>query len=445
MAARILTFAVAVAATCESSLASTFEEYMIRFGRAYDNQSPEYEHRRSLFEHRLELIRAHNSKPYRLWEATTNELTDRTEVELSQLRGWRRAGDANAGESFTALLTQKVQASKALPEIVDWQHLVALSHVPDQGACGSCWAVSAATVLQAHNEIHRADNRTFSAQQLVNCVQNPKKCGGSGGCDGATVELAMEYAVKSGLADAREVPYAGRDQTCASSSALTYLVDRAIGAVTRRFVAGSQTTGADFGLYGYSKLPENMAFPLMQALVAGPVAISVAASGWSMYGSGVFNDCAKDAEIDHAVVLIGYGQAQVSSFGWMLGQADWFRHRGTQESSKYETTKYWTVQNSWGSRWGERGRIRLFRHNTPQADEEYCGIDRDPKVGTACEPYPDSVRVCGMCGILYDSVTPHFAPLRATRKVAQAPSSDAGLRGSRLGTTLPPWGLDVLK
>ena len=31
-------------------------------------------------------------------------------------------------------------------------------------------------------------------QELVDCVPNPKSCGGTGGCSGATVELAMSYA-----------------------------------------------------------------------------------------------------------------------------------------------------------------------------------------------------------------------------------------------------------
>lgn len=32
------------------------------------------------------------------------------------------------------------------------------------------------------------------------------------------------------------------------------------------------------------------------------------ATGWEMYLEGVFGDCSKDAVIDHAVTLIGYGK-----------------------------------------------------------------------------------------------------------------------------------------
>ena len=36
-----------------------------------------------------------------------------------------------------------------------------------------------------------------------------------------------------------------------------------------------------------------------------------------------------------------------------------------------------------------------------------------PQEGSACKPYPKSVTVCGMCGILYDSVAAHFDPAAA--------------------------------
>lgn len=434
MALCVFSLSAATLFAYANGLATTFEDYIATFRRVYSVGSPEYESRRALFEHRLELIHAQNSDPNRLWQATTNELTDRNDDELSRLRGWRRVGgDADGRRGGTVLLTERVHASKSLPNSVDWQHLLTLSHVPDQGSCGSCWAVSAATVLQAHHEIYMAGNRTFSAQQLVNCVQNPKKCGGSGGCDGATVELAMSYVLQSGLADTREVPYAGRDQLCAvASPAPPTLVERAVGAVNavaQRLTGAKQLGGVSFGFNGYSKLPENRARPLMHALLSGPVAISVAAARWSWYGTGIFNDCPKDTEIDHAVVLVGYGHAAVSSFDWMLGQTDWFLQGRAQSSVEYKTTKFWTIQNSWGPRWGEHGRIRLFRHDTPAADEEYCGVDRDPKSGVACEPYPDSVPVCGMCGMLYDSVTPHFSQWSVNKESEHIDFKDSGLRG----------------
>jgi len=42
----------------------------------------------------------------------------------------------------------------------------------------------------------------------------------------------------------------------------------------------------------------------------GPLAILVAADGWEMYESGVFDGCAQgtqNVDLDHVVVLVGYG------------------------------------------------------------------------------------------------------------------------------------------
>ena len=120
----------------------------------------------------------------------------------------------------------------------------------------------------------------------------------------------------------------------------------------------------------------------MRALVEkGPVAISVAATPWQSYTAGIFDGCEPDSVIDHAVVLVGYG------------------------NDDKVKEKYWTIQNSWGD-WGEDGRIRILRRDS---DETECGIDHQPEVGTGCDGGPKQVTVCGMCGILYDTIVPLFA------------------------------------
>jgi len=279
---------------------------------------------------------------------------------------------------------------------VDWKHLEAMRNVQDQGSCGSCWAVSSATALRAHSELFQTD-RTFSAQQIVDCTPNPKNCGGTGGCGGATAELAMEYVARKGLAEEAVIAYTAKDGVCshnATAALLSKKVSRnlrstpAAGPAEPVMAADSGTSmatgGALFGMTGWHKLAENQVVQLKLAVAQeGPVVVSVAASSvWNVYASGVMSACDKDAVINHAVVLAGYGGS------------------GPE--------KYWTIQNSWGPGWGENGFGRLTRLSDAE-EQSYCGWDRSPEQGTACKGGPSKVWVCGSCGILYDSVVPRFA------------------------------------
>jgi len=111
----------------------------------------------------------------------------------------------------------------------------------------------------------------------------------------------------------------------------------------------------------------------------GPIAVSVDASAWSAYHSGIFDGCnQKKPDIDHAVTLVGYGVDN--------GQS------------------YWLIRNSWSASWGENGYIRLARSSS---EEQKCGTDTTPCNGSACAGTCDTpVNVCGTCGVLYDSSYP---------------------------------------
>ena len=198
-------------------------------------------------------------------------------------------------------------------------------------------------------------------------MSNPDKCGGTGGCEGATAVLGFGYVTEYGLSSESDYPYAGRDERCSKPSSPTAKVN------------------------GTVKLKTNDADALMQAVATvGPVSISVAADTWSFYSGGVFDGSMGsgcDVDIDHAVQLVGYGK--------------------DSDSGKY----YWLVRNSWGSGWGEKGYIRVLR--TP--GNEPCDYDKTPLDGNcgesgACK-CPDKVQYCGTCGILSESSYPTGASL----------------------------------
>ena len=192
------------------------------------------------------------------------------------------------------------------------------------------------------------------------CAPNPDSCGGTGGCYGSTAELAFDYVANSkGMFEEYQygyTSYSGQNAACLTPAANPVAT-----------------------IDGYVQLPQNDYSSLMNAVAEiGPIAISVDASSWGAYESGIFNGCNQvNPDIDHAVVLVGYGVE--------MGQ------------------NYWTVRNSWSPAWGEKGYIRLSRDAN---EDELCGIDTDPSDGIACAGETEPLKVCGTCGIIFDSAYP---------------------------------------
>ena len=236
-----------------------------------------------------------------------------------------------------------------------------VSPVKNQGGCGSCWAFSATESIESNVALATGKLPVLAPQELVDCVTNPKHCGGTGGCEGATQPLGFAYVKSHGMAASSTYPYTAHDGKCSYSK-----------------------SDEVAGIKSFVRLPTNNYTALMHAVATvGPIAISVDAEPWSFYSHGVFDGGAFSKKcgttIDHAVQLVGYG---------------------TDDASGKD---YWLVRNSWGEGWGESGYIRVERFGE---GNEPCGEDKRPGDGTACQPLPKEIKVCGMCGILSDSSYP---------------------------------------
>lgn len=116
----------------------------------------------------------------------------------------------------------------------------------------------------------------------------------------------------------------------------------------------------------------------------GPIGLSLAAGKWPYYEKGVYED--EETKVDHAVVLVGYGE------------------------DKKTKEKYWKIRNSWGVQFGEHGYIRVKRSDD---DDTNCGMDDDPLQGVACALDENGkmkdvkpVKVCGTCAVLFDASYP---------------------------------------
>jgi len=347
----------------------SFAQFSSDFGRNYVSGSAEYKSRAATFEaslNRIHMVNAKNQREGRKWSAGVHEFMDWTHAERTSLKGYKPNRGPRSHARISALQlseSSKVQLNmswsmSASGGVVDSGSSVSLRN---QGTCGSCWAISAVEAVEAR----LPGSPKVSAQALVDCVPNPRHCGGSGGCDGATGELAYEYVRDHGLPLESSYAYTGKGDSCHADTAYP--------------------TNQRVRISGWTNLESNKAQPLMDALYnSGPVVVAVDADSWFDYDNGVFDGCKKDAILDHAVLAKGYG-----------GEGDGM---------------WWRIQNSWGSSWGEEGHIRLKRRD-PEAESAYCGRDTKPSDGLGCDGGPAEVTVCGECGLLMDPIYPEGVTL----------------------------------
>ena len=340
----------------------TFDQFVTDFNHKFSTE--EHSTREAIFNQELARVIKHNQGKAD-WKETITSTSHMTLKEKNSRLGRSKAVHQAHNPKHLKQLPKdfKLDAISSLPKDVDWRNTPnVVSAVKDQGHCGSCWAFAASAVLESHVALSTGLLYNLSPQQIAMCSPNPDSCGGTGGCNGATSEIAFDYvAGMSGILEEYQLGYSAYSGTNSACG----------------FDAADATPVATID--GYVKLAENNYTSLMNAIAkVGPIAVSVDASTWHAYEGGIFNGCNQEQpDINHAVTLVGYGEEN--------GQ------------------KYWTVRNSWSPSYGELGYIRVLRTDD---DETNCGTDITPQDGTACEGETDPVKVCGTCGILYDSSFP---------------------------------------
>lgn len=351
----------------------TFEDYVAEYARSYPT-AEETASRKALFEARLEDIRAHNADPSLTYRRGVNQFSDRTEEEMKASRGLHKGRSRMEHARRAADLRSAAPKAKVslqdLPSSVDWRQKGVITPVKNQGECGSCWAFASTETLESHWAIKTGRLEELSEQFILDCTPNPDRCGGTGGCDGGTGELAYtRLAELGGIPSEWTYPYVsgtGKASTC-----------HGLPLPPQHPHSGGIMAAAN--VTGYKSTKQNSYTDMMTTLATvGPLAVSVDASVWSDYESGIFTGGNKtNPDLDHLVQLVGYGEE--NGMG------------------------YWLVRNSWTELWGEDGYIRLARYGE---GKEPCGVDISPADGNGCENGPASVPVCGQSGVLYDGTYP---------------------------------------
>ena len=383
----------------------TFQQYVLDFDKDYDPNSEEWNKREQIFGRNLVQILEHNGLYYAKKDIDdyvrgrgggkkpthTLGINHLTDLEPHEMRkGFDKGGhsafqSAQAATSVGRALSTdhkmdipfQIDDVSTLPYHVDWRKEGVVTPVKDQGMCGSCWAFASTAVLESHIAVRTGTLFDLSPQELVSCVPNPHSCGGTGGCAGATAELAFDYVAgsKHGIVQEYQNGYSsyyGNDGECQKPKGAVATID------------------------GYAVCPTNDYACLMNAVAkTGPVVVAVAASSWGFYEGGVFSsDLSKggaETDLNHAVVLVGYG------------------------TDEHTNEPYWLIRNSWRPTWGEGGYIRLKRTDPSTLDDpdEDCGTDATPMDGMACDTDndgnklpPTPVKICGTSGVLFDAVIP---------------------------------------
>ncbi|XP_022657927.1 zingipain-2-like [Varroa destructor] len=221
-----------------------------------------------------------------------------------------------------------------LPESFDWREQGILTPVKNQRYCGSCYAFSAASLLESYIKWKNQMDLDLSEQDIIDCSYKTYAGGRfNNGCRGGWPSAVLQYYNSKDIVLENTYPYTsgknGRHGSCMLYEPINNVVK---GKLHVRHIRVRD---------------ENR---IREILVSkGPLIIALAADNkWKRFfddlGDGVYdNDESVNARPNHAVLLVGYG---------------------TQQGKDY-----WIIKNSWGDKWGVNGYGKIRR------GRNMCGIN----------------------------------------------------------------------
>lgn len=194
----------------------------------------------------------------------------------------------------------------------------------NQGGCGGCWAFSTSAAVEslAYISGNQTELTEYSVQSLIDCDTD------NYGCTGGWMYQGFAYVSANGIVKKTDYrDYHGNSaKTCEVND-----TDKEVHMKNIGYVEHDGKTNEE----------------LKELLLQQPVSIGMYTTGMmSAYRDGVFTEdflhCSyADREVNHGVVLIGYGK---------VGPHDRVRGR---------CKEYWIIRNSWGADWGEDGFFRV--------------------------------------------------------------------------------------
>jgi len=308
----------------------TEKEYQSAFSSFVKKHHKKYTHdeffpRYNIFKANFDKIRKHNMGNAS-FSMAVNEFADMTFREFhAKMTGYNRRERSylRAKNSHGPHLHVK-----AAPASVDWRQHNAVTPVKNQGQCGSCWSFSSTGSIEGAWAIAKGNLVSLSEQQLIDC----STAQGNQGCNGGLMDQAFQYVIANkGICSEASYPYTtSGPNTC-------------------------QTCTPVATISSYTDVTPSSEDALKAAVSLGPVSVAIEADQecFQFYSGGVLSDPSCGTQLDHGVLVVGYGTDATSN------------------------QPYWIIKNSWGASWGEAGYIRIIRGSGSGSVGE-CGVATEP-------------------------------------------------------------------
>lgn len=296
--------------------------------------------RRAVFMNNYEKMVKHNERyeaGQESWAQKVHEDMDLTSGEwMSKRTGGLPVYDENT--KFTDTLDERIVAQlkemKGNP-MREFAWGDEITSVKNQAQCGSCAAFSVIGAVESCFNIQRGYKvDDLSEQHILDCAYNYQITDESGtwgayGCDGAWPNAYIDWLMgKQYNQMESSYPY-----TSGSSGDVGSCKATSDGVYDNAWVTG---------MYNVWFCEEN---DMENLVMINPVSTSLqATANWGGYSHGVLDDpaccdAATDSNcvytLNHAILVIGYGHDSASGLD------------------------YWLIKNSWGSRWGDSGYMKL--------------------------------------------------------------------------------------
>jgi len=290
-----------------------FNQWCMQNGKAFGNDD-EKEYRFHNFKLSMREVEQHTSGDYQL---ELNEFADLDTAEfISQYTGARHLNESMEEDEEIDENLENVEA----PAEWDWVARGYVNEVQNQGRCGSCWTFGSTASLEFLHKKTTGKLEKFAEQAMVDCGHET----GNRGCNGGTQSRAFKWSAMHGMALEKDYPYTARVGSCKIASKNMTKINRS-----------------------YRRVRSNSNSALVDAIYGNVVAVAIYAGKIKLYKRGVFSDWTCSTRINHMVNAVGYGRDAATG--------------------KY----FWKVRNSWGSRWGDGGYIKMERRSSGRG---ICGI-----------------------------------------------------------------------